>query len=316
MIEAAKIWNEPNNKSHWDPHLDPGWEKFAELAIAAGRAIRSVHPSLIRILGGISPIDPAFIRNMEARGVLDHVDAVAVHGFPLDWNLWKIDEWPSKIAEIQAVVSLPVWVTEVGVSSFGADEVQAWGLQRTAELLIGRAPRIHWYSLYDLPSTWEATTRHKEAEGSSYYRHFHMGLLREDGSPKPALKRFSDYSQAMGICQWFHFEDHRLDDAVGWMRRIGVRHLRTGLSWADSLRPKALDWFDRQMGALAEFDVTITFCFTPEDKGIAPHHTSPPRDPNEFADFCASMVARYCHATGVSPQSTSLQTAEVLPCAQ
>jgi hypothetical protein len=23
MIEAVKIWNEPNNKSHWDPNLDP-----------------------------------------------------------------------------------------------------------------------------------------------------------------------------------------------------------------------------------------------------------------------------------------------------
>ena len=28
MIEAAKIWNEPNNKSHWDLQLDPGWENF------------------------------------------------------------------------------------------------------------------------------------------------------------------------------------------------------------------------------------------------------------------------------------------------
>jgi len=299
MIEAAKIWNEPNNKSHWDLQLDPDWARFAETAIAAGKAIRSAHATLPRVLGGISPIDPAFINNMKARGVLDHVDAVAVHGFPLDWNLWKIDEWPAKLAEIQALVSVPVWVTEVGVSSFGADEVQAWGLRRTAELLNGRAPRIHWYSLYDLPAAWEATTRHKEAEGSSYYRHFHMGLLREDGSPKAAADVFPHYAPAMGLCQWFHFEDHRLDDAVAWLRRLGVRHLRTGLSWADSFRPDALSWFDRQMEALAEFDVTVTFCFTPEHRGIAPHHTSPPLDVNEFADFCAGMISRYCGRTGV-----------------
>ena len=30
MIEAVKIWNEPNNKSHWDLELDPGWARFAE----------------------------------------------------------------------------------------------------------------------------------------------------------------------------------------------------------------------------------------------------------------------------------------------
>lgn len=305
MIEAAKIWNEPNNKSHWDILIDPDWAMFADLALAAGKTIRSAHSSLPRVLGGISPIDPSFIRNMQARGVLDHVDAVAVHGFPLDWNLWQIAEWPAKIEEIRAVTSLPVWVTEVGVSSFGAEEVQAWGLTRTAELLTGRAPRIHWYSLYDLPSHWEATTRHKEAEGSSYYRHFHMGLLREDGTPKAAAELFGECAPAMGLCQWFHFEDHRLDDAVRWMRRLGVQHLRTGLSWADSFRPNAIDWFDRQMDALAEFRVTVTFCFTPEHRGIEPHHTSPPLEVNEFADFCAQMVERYCAKTGFAPTAAS-----------
>lgn len=184
-------------------------------------------------------------------------------------------------------------MTEVGVSSFGAEEVQAWGLQRTAELLAGRAPRVQWYSLYDLPRAWEATTRHKEAEGSSYYRHFAMGLLREDGTPKPALEVFARNVPALGLCQWFHFEDHRLEAGVDWMHRLGVRQLRTGLSWADSFRPGALAWFDRQMRAIEGFDVTLTFCFTPEHRGPGAHHTSPPHVPGEFAEFCAAMLRRY-----------------------
>ena len=293
MIEAVMIWNEPNNKSHWDPELDPEWSRYAEMAIAAGRAIGAAAPGLPRVMGGISPIDPLFVRNMAGKGVLDHLDVVAVHGFPLDWNLWQIDEWPAKIDEIRAVTELPVWVTEVGVSSFGAEEVQAWGVDRTAELLVGRAPRIHWYSLYDLPRTWGATTRHKEAEGSSYYRHFHMDLLREDGTPKPSLDRFGRHAPDLGICQWFHFMDHRLADAAGWLRRLGVVHVRTGLSWADSFRPGALDWFDRQMDALAGFEVTLTFCFTPEHRGLSPHHTSPPQLAEEYAEFCAAMLDRY-----------------------
>ncbi len=293
MIEAAKIWNEPNNKSHWDPNLDPEWDLFARMTVLAGQAIRAENSTITRVLGGMSPIDPSFVRRLDERGVLDEVDVVAVHGFPLDWNLWQIHEWPNKIDEIRAVTTKPIWVTEAGVSSFGAEEVQAWGVKRTAELLIGRVPRIHWYSLYDLPSHWEATTRHKEAEGSSYYRHFHMGLLRADGTPKPALEAFAPYAGQMGICQWFHFEDHRLDDAVAWLKRLGVRHLRTGLSWADSFRPNALDWFDRQMEALADFEVTVTFCFTPEHRGVEPHHTSPPQVAEEFAEFCAAMIRRY-----------------------
>ncbi len=293
MIEAAMIWNEPNNKSHWDPEVDPGWRLFASMARLAAQAIRAENSALPRVLGGISPIDPGFISNMAAQGVLDDVEVIAVHGFPLDWNLWQIDEWPQKVAEIHALTRRPVWVSEVGVSSFGADEVQAWGLDRTAKLLSGKVQRIHWYSLYDLPRAWPATTRHKEAEGSSYYRHFHMGLLREDGTPKRACERFALYTPALGICQWFHFEDPRLDEGVKWLRRLGVRHLRTGLSWADSFRPDALSWFDRQMDALAEFDVTVTFCFTPEHRGIAPHHSSAPQVPEEYAEFCASMLRRY-----------------------
>lgn len=293
MIEAAKIWNEPNNKSHWDPNLDPEWDLFARMTVLAGQAIRAENSTITRVLGGMSPIDPSFVRRLEERGVLEEVDVVAVHGFPLDWNLWQIHEWPNKIDEIRAVTDKPIWVTEAGVSSFGAEEVQAWGVTRTAELLIGKVPRIHWYSLYDLPSHWEATTRHKEAEGSSYYRHFHMGLLRADGTPKPAVEAFAPYAGQMGICQWFHFEDHRLDEAVAWLKRLGVRHLRTGLSWADSFRPNALDWFDRQMEALADFEVTVTFCFTPEHRGVEPHHTSPPQVAEEFAEFCAAMIRRY-----------------------
>jgi beta-xylosidase len=293
MIEAAMIWNEPNNKSHWDFEADQGWEIFARMARLAGQAIKAEAPSLPRVLGGISPIDPDFIRLMAAQGVLDDMDAVAVHGFPLDWNHWKIDDWPAKIDEISAVTHLPVWVSEVGVSTFGADEVQAWGLKRTAALLTGRAPRIHWYSLYDLPAAWPATTRHKEAEGSAYYRHFHMGLLDEHGAPKLAARTFHEVTPEFGICQWFHFEDHRLDDAVRWLKELGVSYIRTGLSWADWFRPDAEAWFDRQMRALEPFQVTLTFCFTPEHRGTWAHYTAPPQEPAEFAAFCATMLRRY-----------------------
>jgi beta-xylosidase len=37
----------------------------------------------------------------------------------------------------------------------------------------------------------------------------------------------------------------------------------------------------------------VTFCFTPEHRGIAPHHTSAPQAKEEFAEFCASMIRRY-----------------------
>lgn len=293
MVEAVMFWNEPNNQSHWDFHEDPDWRIYAEMVKVAARAVRAENPRMTLVLGGLSPIDPDFIRNMRGQGVMEGLDVVALHGFPLDWNHWTIHEWPDKLNEIRGVTDLPIWISEVGISSFGAEEVQEFGLHKTAELLIGRCPRIHWYSLFDLPRTWPATTRHREAEGSAYYRHFYMGLVREDGTPKRVCPQFSAYTPALGICQWFHFEDPRLEPAVAWMRRLGVKYLRTGISWADSFRPNALAWFDRQMKSLEEFQTTVTFCFTPEERGLLPHHTSPPRHVEEYAEFCRQMVRRY-----------------------
>ena len=41
MIEAVMFWNEPNNLSHWDFQMDPGWTIFAETVKAGARAVRA-----------------------------------------------------------------------------------------------------------------------------------------------------------------------------------------------------------------------------------------------------------------------------------
>lgn len=303
MVEAVMLWNEPNNLSHWDFHVDPDWKIFARMIKLAAQEVRRINPELTIVLGGLSPIDPNFVKLLGSYGVMDAVDVVALHGFPLDWNHWNIHEWPRRIDEVREVTDKAVWVSEAGVSSFGAEEVQVFGIQRTAELLLPIVDRVHWYSLYDLPATWTATTRHKEAEGSAYYRHYYMGVLREDGSPKLARAHFPE---GLGICQWFHFEDHRLEGSVEWLRKLNVNYLRTGLSWADSFRPNADAWFDRQMHAVEEFSTTLTLCFTPEHLGIVPHYTSPPKNCEDFAEFAARMVERY------APRQSSRPRAPVL----
>jgi beta-xylosidase len=305
MVEAVMIWNEPNNLSHWDFKMDPEWKQFADMVVRSAAAIRELNPELPIVMGGISPIDSNFIRLMEAQGALDAVDVVAVHGFPLDWNHWQLNEWPAKLDEIRAAApGKKIWVTEVGASSFGAEEVQAFGLQRSAELLMGRAERVHWYSLFDLPATWTATTRHKEAEGSSYYRHYYMGLVNENGVPKLAAERWP--GGELGICQWFHYRDHRLKDAVEWLRKLGVTHLRTGVSWADSFREHATEWFDEQMQALEEFEVTMTLCFTPEHLGKWAHYTAPPKDNQDFVEFARWAVGRYAPMRQTRELSTTV----------
>lgn len=289
MITSFKIWNEPNNLSHWDFLLDPGWTIYADMVRRTAASIRNAGCELPLVLGGLSPIDPKFLRQMQGLGALDKVNILAVHGFPLDWNLWPMEEWPDRLSRLRAEFGKPVWITETGVSSFASEAVAARGLRRSHELLKGET--VFWYTLLDLAAEREATTRHKQAEGSGYFRHFHFGLLRSDGTPKRALDEFSP---EMGICQWFHFGDERtLELAVKWFDRLGVREIRTGLSWAESHLPGADAWFDTLMGALEPFNVCATLCFTPPSRGLRPDHTSPPLDVAEFADFAATMARRY-----------------------
>ena len=67
MIDSVMFWNEPNNKSHWDPEIDPDWSQFATMIKMAGQAVAGVNPQVTRVLGGISPIDPAYIENLKAK---------------------------------------------------------------------------------------------------------------------------------------------------------------------------------------------------------------------------------------------------------
>lgn len=60
----------------------------------------------------------------------------------------------------------------------------------------------------------------------------------------------------LGVCQWFHYCAHEdVDRAVRELRTLGVRHLRTGVSWADFHRPAGREWYDFPMNRLAEFEV-------------------------------------------------------------
>jgi beta-xylosidase len=299
LIEAVMLWNEPNNLSHWDRYQDPDWALFSEMIGLAGERLKLAAPGLTRVLGGISPIDPLFIRNLFSRGLADAIDVVAVHGFPLDWNRWHVSEWPARIDRIRELSGgKPVWATEVGASSMVSEVLQAWSVDATLEQLSTCADRVFWYALMDLPERWEAVTRHRGSEGSAYYRHFRMGVYDACGQPKRAAERLSAWTgRGTGVCEWVYWQERgRFRRMLTLLREMGVRRVRTGVGWADWDRPGAIDWFDYVMRELEPFEVTLTLCFTPARAGRTPHHTSPPLHLEDFANFCETIVRRYATA--------------------
>lgn len=109
---------------------------------------------------------------------------------------------------------------------------------------------------------------------------------RPDGAATPEL----------GVCQWFHYEAY--DDvtaAIELMHDLGLRHLRTGVSWADFHRPGGQAWYDWQMAALAEADLEllVSVWHTPPSIAEGGVCASPPRRLADYADFVGQLVREY-----------------------
>ncbi|MCB9529535.1 MAG: hypothetical protein H6701_14305 [Myxococcales bacterium] len=97
-----------------------------------------------------------------------------------------------------------------------------------------------------------------------------------------------------GLCQWFHFEAYEdVERTLDALRALGVRRLRTGISWADYHRPGGRAWYDWQMAALGELEVLVSVWHTPPSRGEAPLCNAPPRRLADYAEFVWEVVDRY-----------------------
>lgn len=105
---------------------------------------------------------------------------------------------------------------------------------------------------------------------------------------------FRDPVDRLGICQWFHYEaDADLERSVRLLEELGVRHVRTGVSWADFHRPRGYQWYRRQMHALRDFDVLLSVWHTPPSIARGASCASPPRRLEEYAEFLGHLIAEF-----------------------
>ncbi len=211
-LSAVELWNEPNGRFYWDfVNCDPQWEKFAEMVRHGGAVARSA--GMFTVLGGLAPADPTFIGMMRERGVLEVLDAVSVHGFPMMWGgtvrdtaggseferawdePWRWRGWADRLEQFTAEAEgLPVWITETGYATFDLASHQTAFHREQSEALQAvaqaEAPRIYWYALQDLhPSRSAIEGDHVEE------LEYHLGLFDHTGQPKPALEAFRTLMQ-------------------------------------------------------------------------------------------------------------------------
>ncbi len=178
-FEWVEFWNEPNNLREWDVTLDPEWRMFSEMV--GGAAYWAKQRGKRTLLGGISPIDPNFVRLMFERGVMQYIDAVGIHGFPGTFD-YSWEGWGHNVARIRETIGAhgsfaEVWITETGFSTRRHDERQQ--LREFVKAAEADVERVYWYAAYDLDPDLPTVDGFHLDE-----RDYHFGLKRTDGASK------------------------------------------------------------------------------------------------------------------------------------
>lgn len=212
-VDAWQIWNEQNWYTFWKPL--PNAEHYARLLIAASKAMKAEDPDATIIVGGLGGtrarngnIEPrTFMERLYKAGAKNAFDAVGVHPYsfprsPADAeSSWKFTSDVHKVMSRYGDGAKKVWVTEYGAPTGGGktiatkpnstqvsgtpvtEDVQKIILNAAIDQLKGREwlGPFFWYSYRDLGKD--------PNDRESFF-----GLLRHDGSKKPA---FDAYKKAV-----------------------------------------------------------------------------------------------------------------------
>lgn len=109
-------------------------------------------------------------------------------------------------------------------------------------------------------------------------------------------------SKEIGITEWFSFEDYeRVEKAVELLTELGVKDIRTLVSWADWERPGGRKWYDwlfKKLGQEAQLHIMPALFYTPHHLAMPDHEgkirtSHPPRDPHLYALFIKDIIEKY-----------------------
>ncbi len=216
-----EIWNEPNNPQFWQPRSNP--TAYAHLLQAAAVTMRAEDAQAYLITAGLSPQDTtdtsyspiAFLTAVYAAGVKDSFDAVADHPytFPLSPKDPGNHAWSQMVSAKSSLrqtmagngdTHKKLWITEFGAPTGGPGPVATISNPNLAahpyvvdEPLQAKilSDAFALYKSYDWAGPFMYYS-YQDAGTSPDTNENFFGLLRADGSKKPAYQVFADTAKA------------------------------------------------------------------------------------------------------------------------
>ncbi|WP_136514349.1 NAD-dependent epimerase/dehydratase family protein [Geomonas edaphica] len=99
----------------------------------------------------------------------------------------------------------------------------------------------------------------------------------------------------LGLVEWFRpGERDRVERVLADLEKLGVKRLRTGISWADWYTSEGKSWYEWLIPRLSGV-VELLPCvlYTPPSIGIEAKTSSPPRRARDYADFIDLFITSF-----------------------
>jgi hypothetical protein len=194
-ILAWQVWNEPDLLSWWRTGVDPA--AYTALLAQAYGGLKAGDPSAEVVLAGLSfhALDETnYLARLYDSGAAAYFDTLAIH--PYDGTVSgvvNVVRRTRQIADSKGDTGVPIRITEYGFATGGnirpwvvADErCQAALLNATTLELSARRAELGLKSIIQFQ--WQDRSTDPAANWASY-----AGMLRYDGTAKPALQAFTD----------------------------------------------------------------------------------------------------------------------------
>jgi hypothetical protein len=219
-VAGYEVWNEPDENVFWHP--GPDATKYTAMLRAAYTAIKAGDPAATVVAGPMTGNDYAWLENLYTAGAAGSFDVVAVHTDTscLDRGPDEFYREDGRLARFTFLGyrtvhetmdahgdgGKPIWMSELGWSSTNGGPASCtrgmWTGQKPSGVSEGNQAAFlaKAYSClandpYVTQADWFTL---RDTTGESVDELNHYGLLRTDGTGKPALNAFKAVAQAGG----------------------------------------------------------------------------------------------------------------------
>ena len=206
-VTAWEIWNEPNLSYYFRANDQPA--EYAKLVRAGYPAAKAANPSATVIVGALAEAPAAFVEELFQHGIGGNFDAFSVHPYSGDASPLspQSDEWiqTSFVRGVPSVRQVllrhgedkPIWLTEFGWSTSTIRGAEAWrnGVDEMTQALYTEQALV---KVRDWPYVPVAIVYGLKDVGTDRTeRNDNFGLIRYDGSAKPAYAAFRRGAEAL-----------------------------------------------------------------------------------------------------------------------